>query len=665
MTKFANVTTTSKESGMDSQRGCFEDRRDRFYEQDHYDKNVASVKEDIIMKSLYNPLSNEYYKYLSCDELDDISSAYHQSKIVFEKTLEKTNKNQPTVVSPFVDDIDEKDIEKLSNELKHINTLIKEQEIKQFYDEHGYTFEFKKCVTLEDQYKCFLQDKELLTQHQSLSSSTHESPTHIIKKKKISPNGGLGKKGKSSKRGRRFFKKDDNITPLKGAYVTRNEKKVWKKINQLTPNEKTEAQKQHVVDMMKNHKKEKNSKQRLRNKKNKEKIVVEVNENRTSLVAQNIPNVDDVVLDNDAFETEDDYEQAKLLLEQKQHQEKEDESEFLTNIREKTLEYDLNENLGTTKDDTNIQEDSCDHDDEDFIKWACDMGWVRNSPQRSSRKTKKSPKKNKNTIIYMDKKDVVFESCTKVNKTPLIYKQGKHVMFCKFVKLGKKCVHKHCKFAHTVDELTHKPCSFDSKCRHVRWIENRCVNNTDSKRVCVFWHQGETCEMYASRHGLPYTVTKPPPPSIKHITTTVTEEIKSNTLRKNCSKSQNTWAKRVGSKVSVSSDESHIVKNETEKKSSSTRQQKSHTTITKEVVESDQELEQIKKFCNQDFKTNQYIPFLTNKDEKRDISKHRPYVHKEQPITISTTSDSAHHLLKYLVNNGYSNINIKISTTKN
>lgn len=90
---------------------------------------------------------------------------------------------------------------------------------------------------------------------------------------------------------------------------------------------------------------------------------------------------------------------------------------------------------------------------------------------------------------------------------------------CKSVIKGEKCSFgAKCAFAHGINQLRRKECSFPN-CYNVRCLGNGVYTNSGNK-VCDFWHKGETHSSYAKRLQIPDVVILPkvviskPKPSI-------------------------------------------------------------------------------------------------------------------------------------------------------
>ena len=95
----------------------------------------------------------------------------------------------------------------------------------------------------------------------------------------------------------------------------------------------------------------------------------------------------------------------------------------------------------------------------------------------------------------------------------------KCTILCNSIKEQKKCHHKKCRFAHSLDELRRATCRFGEGCQFILRDEDGIYTNksyphkTASKptRVCHFQHPGEIDIQFCNRLGLPYTQTLPVP----------------------------------------------------------------------------------------------------------------------------------------------------------
>lgn len=69
---------------------------------------------------------------------------------------------------------------------------------------------------------------------------------------------------------------------------------------------------------------------------------------------------------------------------------------------------------------------------------------------------------------------------------------------CNSVIQGFQCRHKACNFAHSVDELNIRPCTFPN-CKLIRVNSQGKVCNVDCRNKCSFFHEGETKESFFAR----------------------------------------------------------------------------------------------------------------------------------------------------------------------
>ena len=86
---------------------------------------------------------------------------------------------------------------------------------------------------------------------------------------------------------------------------------------------------------------------------------------------------------------------------------------------------------------------------------------------------------------------------------------------CDSIVQGVKCRHgSHCRFAHTVDELVKRECTFGSRCRYV-WNTQAGYTNQPcphTGKICIFWHPNETSASYEKRLGISKSVQPPQTP---------------------------------------------------------------------------------------------------------------------------------------------------------
>ncbi len=81
----------------------------------------------------------------------------------------------------------------------------------------------------------------------------------------------------------------------------------------------------------------------------------------------------------------------------------------------------------------------------------------------------------------------------------------KFTKLCRSVRLGKKCFHKECRFAHSIDQLVSKECRFGQTCRYVKTDGDGSYKNRasgSSGKTCDCVHPGETDQSFSSRMGL-------------------------------------------------------------------------------------------------------------------------------------------------------------------
>jgi 8-oxo-dGTP pyrophosphatase MutT (NUDIX family) len=83
----------------------------------------------------------------------------------------------------------------------------------------------------------------------------------------------------------------------------------------------------------------------------------------------------------------------------------------------------------------------------------------------------------------------------------------KFTSLCRSVGTKKKCYHKDCRFAHSIEELQQKDCRFGMGCRFVRQIASGQYENTSFGRTgktCSCMHTGEHKRGFCKRMGLKY-----------------------------------------------------------------------------------------------------------------------------------------------------------------
>jgi hypothetical protein len=80
----------------------------------------------------------------------------------------------------------------------------------------------------------------------------------------------------------------------------------------------------------------------------------------------------------------------------------------------------------------------------------------------------------------------------------------KFTKLCRSVRLGKKCFHKECRFAHSIDQLTSKDCRFGADCRFVKLDADGSYKNkvSSSGKTCDCVHPNENQHSFAIRMGV-------------------------------------------------------------------------------------------------------------------------------------------------------------------
>ena len=77
----------------------------------------------------------------------------------------------------------------------------------------------------------------------------------------------------------------------------------------------------------------------------------------------------------------------------------------------------------------------------------------------------------------------------------------KFTSMCRSVLTGKKCYHKSCRFAHTIEQLELRQCKFGQECRFVVRDEG-VYKNKNNNRPCAFLHPEESKEQLEVRLGI-------------------------------------------------------------------------------------------------------------------------------------------------------------------
>jgi hypothetical protein len=93
-----------------------------------------------------------------------------------------------------------------------------------------------------------------------------------------------------------------------------------------------------------------------------------------------------------------------------------------------------------------------------------------------------------------------FSSTEDVPPPPRKQVNNKFTKLCSSLETSTPCRHKHCTFAHSLDQLVITECRFDMRCRSIRQVNGIVRNNPESK-PCCFIHSGETKEQFVSRTG--------------------------------------------------------------------------------------------------------------------------------------------------------------------
>ena len=111
-------------------------------------------------------------------------------------------------------------------------------------------------------------------------------------------------------------------------------------------------------------------------------------------------------------------------------------------------------------------------------------------PSLGSNQKKTSKKQQREAVAAKIEVKVIHEVVEVVKPATSVKSK-----MCRQVMNGRKCTYKTCNFAHTSDELTPYPCSYDNKCRF-------------KTTTCCFIHPGESKSVFVQRLGLP-TPNKP------------------------------------------------------------------------------------------------------------------------------------------------------------
>jgi archaellum biogenesis ATPase FlaH len=89
----------------------------------------------------------------------------------------------------------------------------------------------------------------------------------------------------------------------------------------------------------------------------------------------------------------------------------------------------------------------------------------------------------------------------------------KYTSLCNSVTNKKKCYHKNCRFAHSIDQLVEKHCRFGIGCKFVKQMANGQYQNqvfASTRKTCSFMHTGEDKQGFCLRMGLPTPVLPTP-----------------------------------------------------------------------------------------------------------------------------------------------------------
>ncbi len=85
----------------------------------------------------------------------------------------------------------------------------------------------------------------------------------------------------------------------------------------------------------------------------------------------------------------------------------------------------------------------------------------------------------------------------------------KFTSICRSVISKKKCYHKDCRFAHKLEDLAQKDCTWGGSCKFVKKVPGGQYRNAKfgrSGKTCSFWHPGESKHGFCGRVGLKYTI---------------------------------------------------------------------------------------------------------------------------------------------------------------
>lgn len=101
-----------------------------------------------------------------------------------------------------------------------------------------------------------------------------------------------------------------------------------------------------------------------------------------------------------------------------------------------------------------------------------------------------------------------------------------YTKLCSYFVDKKECPHKNkCRYAHGIDQLVIKNCSFDKECRFIKFQNNKYYN-LNSEKICKYIHSFENKEEYFKRINNENKINNSNSPKIKKIFNPINEEIK-------------------------------------------------------------------------------------------------------------------------------------------
>jgi len=229
--------------------------------------------------------------------------------------------------------------------------------------------------------------------------------------------------------------------------------------------------------------------------------------------------------------TEEQIEEKNKEREEEKKAEADAEAEALAalsrHIAKKTEEAE--EKKKKDEEEKKEQAEQAEEEDHFLATMSRNMGLVvKKAEKKKAEKKKRQRQRQRKTVIHIEGKSFLEKSREKRCASDSKYakrteafdlltdkkKQAEALKFtrlCRSVTSGKKCYHKSCRFAHSVDQLQIRECRFGSSCLFVKHVRGPWYKNTPSKRsgkICDCYHEGETKETFSKRMGLKYTPEK-------------------------------------------------------------------------------------------------------------------------------------------------------------